>query len=314
MKDLDAVTELKLKNQKLFDLLDAYSGLDDEVKDAEGLTDRDRAIQSLYADNPDFRDDMRRIEALSLGTEKNPTPEIIVEGWVERGIIVDEFGASSAEAKLWLIDNKEVHQWALENGVLTDTGEDWNENILRLQVGYREDFDLYDSFGDRTSPNYIEGDIARANARRDLLFNEKGQITSFGTAYYTKQALGKDFPGNLIPDYIDWYSVDRKDYEDDWWLMEHEEFYNTMLDMGIWTEPRDFSKVPTREVYALYQTYQGLPSGNPRYDFRAKHPDLDAWLVLKFGYKPVAERGEAGTEPTPWETAEDVRRFQELFK
>lgn len=423
-RDLDVVTQLRLQHKALFDLLDAYSGLDDTIKDAEGLTAHDRAVQELYTNNPDFREDMRRIEALSEGTEESPTPEDIVEAWVDRGIIVDEFGASSAEAKLWLIDNKEVQQWALDKALLTDDGTDWNEPILRLLVQYRDDFDLYEGYGDMTSDNYISNDKQRADARHSLLFNGQG-MTSFGKAYYTREAssqgytesnwnayveysalpiwgswrerflldnssfykeytdtnignhplvdktkvrpLNRDriyqqfydefqswdetggmapkaienmrdeldtierggltfkearysvqaydngFPENLIDAYVEWYSVDRKDYEDDWWLMEHKEFYDTMFKLEIWTEPRDFSKVPTREVYALYQTYLGLPTGNPRYDFRAKHPDLDDWLVLKFGYKPIQDRGSAEAGPTPWEELEAVKRFKEQF-
>lgn len=259
MKDLDAVAELKLKNQHLFDLLEAYGGLDDTVKGPDGLTNRDRAIKALYADNPDFRDDTRRIEALNVGTEDNPTPESMVKGWVERGIIVDEFGSSSPEARLWLIDNKEVHQWALDNGLLTDTGEGWNENILRLQVAYQEDFQKYENYGDITSPLYIANDTARTDAREAMLF-EKGKMTSFGTAYYTISALQKEIPDNLVTTYVDYYGIRKREgvdysagwYEDDWFLMAHPDFYNTMLSMGLWTEPRDFSKVPTREVYKLY--------------------------------------------------------------
>jgi len=423
-RDPDAVTLLRLQNKGLFDLLDVYGGLDDEIKDADGLTARDRAVQELYTNNPDFRDDMRRIEALSEGTEEIPTPEDIVEAWVDRGIIVDEFGANSAEARLWLLDNQEAHQWALDHAVLTDDGTDWNEPVLRLLVQYRDDFDLYEAYGDITSDSYISNDDQRAEARRHLLFDDQ-EMTSFGKAYYTRnassqgysennwnayveysalpiwgswrerflldnsdfykeytdanignhplvdetkvrpvardkiylqfqdefqawdetggmapkaienmraeldaierggltfkearysvQAYDNGFPENLIDAYVEWYSTDRKDYEDDWWLMEHKEFYDTMYDLKIWTEPRDFSKVPTREVYALYQTYQGLPSGNPRYDFRAKHPDLDAWLVLKFGYKPISGRGDTEAPPTPWEEAAAAERFKELF-
>jgi len=322
MKDLDEVTELKLKNQKLFDLLDAYSGLDDEVKGADGLTDRDRAIQELYASNPDFRDDMRRIEALNVGTDKNPTPESIIEGWVERGQVVDEFGASSAETRLWLIDNKEVRQWALDNKLLTDDGSDWNENILRLQVGYREDFDLYDSYGDRTSPNYIEGDIPRETARKELLFNAQGQLTNFGTAYYTKKALQKDIPENLVITYVDYYGIRKKEgvdysktgwYDDDWYLLENKNFYDAMISLGLWQE-RDFTKVPTREVFKLYQTYYTKHEGEERLNFRAKHPELDDWLVLAKGYTSIKDKGNAEAEPTPWETQQDVERFKELFK
>lgn len=425
-RDLNTVTLLRLQHKGLFDLLDVYAGLDDEIKDADGLTARGRAVQELYANNPGFRDDMRRIEALSQGTEEEPTPPDIIEAWVDRGIIVDEFGANSAEARLWLLDNQEAHQWALGQALLTDDGTDWNEPILRLIVQYRDDFDLYEAYGDISSDNYVENDKQRAEARRRLLFNDQENITSFGRAYHTReassqgysegnwnpyveysalplwgswrerflldnpdfykeytdskignhplidktkvrpivrdriyqqfydefqawdetggmapkaiesmrgeldaierggltfkearysvQAYDNGFPENLIDDYVDWYSTDRRDYEDDWWLMDHPEFYKKMYDLEIWTEPRDFSKVPTREVWNLYQTYQGLPSGNPRYDFRAKHPDLDDWLVLKFGYKPISGRGDKEAPATPWEELQDVERFKELFK
>jgi len=292
-RELDEITKLKLKNTELFNLLDAYSGLDNEFKGPDGLTARGRAIQSLYTDNPDFRDDIRRIEALEVGTEKNPTPEDMVEGWVDRGKIVDEYGASSAEAKLWLIDNKEAHQWALESGLLSDTGEDWNEPILRLQVQYREQFDLYDAYGDRMSLNYISNDTQRADARRNLLFDNKGKITEFGTAYYTKKALEDKIPENLIPTYVDWFGIRKKEgvdysagwYEDDWYLIEHKDFYQTMLNMGIWTEQRDFTKVPTKEVYNLYKQYLDLPAkSDARKQLRIQYPILDAWLVFTKDY------------------------------
>jgi len=290
------VTELKLKNQHLSDLLDAYGGLDDTLKGPDGLTARDRAIKQLYLDNPDFREDQRRIEALNVGTKDNPTLESMIEGWVERGQIADEFGSSSAEMKLWLIDNREVHQWALENGLLSDTGEDWNENILRLEVNYREDFDKYDNYGKITSPLYIASDTARADAREAMLFSN-GKMTSFGVAHYTINALEMNLPENLVTTYVDYYGIRKKEgvdysagwYEDDWYLLEHKDFYQTMLSLGLW-QSRDFSKVPTREVYSLYQTYLTKDTGTPRLDFRGQHLDLDNWLVLAKGYTPVGNR------------------------
>jgi len=290
MKDLDAVSELKLKNQHLFDLLDAYGGLDDTLKGPDGLTARDRAIKGLYADNPEFRDDERRIQALDVGTKEHPTLDTMVEGWVERGQIADELGASSAEMKLWLIDNREVHQWALENGLLSDTGEDWNENILRLEVNYREDFDKYDALGNEASPSYIANDTARADAREAMLFSQ-GKMTSFGIASYTIDALQKNIPENLVTTYVDYYGIRKKEgvdysagwYEDDWYLLEHKDFYQTMLNLNLW-QSRDFSKVPTRQVYSLYQTYNTLPKGDARIDFRVQHPEFDAWLVYVKDY------------------------------
>jgi len=284
--------ELKVKNRKLFDLMDSYSDkdspqyLDDTFKGPDGLTARDIAIQRLYADNPDFKDDVRRIEALSEGTKENPTPDEIVEGWVERGQKVDEYGANSAEVKLWLIDNKGVHQWALDNKLLTDDGSDWNEPILRLDVQYGDKFDEYDAYDDKASPLYIADDTARGNKREAMLFDTKG-MTSFGVAYYTKEALKKDIPENLVNTYVGYYGVRKKEgvdysktgwYDDDWYLIENMDFYDTMVTMRLWQE-RDFSKVPTREVFNLYQTYYTKHEGQERITFRIQHPELDAWLV-----------------------------------
>jgi hypothetical protein len=296
MKDLDAVTELKLKNQHLFDLLEAYGGLDDTLKGPDGLTARDRAIKQLYLDNPDFRDDQRRIEALNVGTVTNPTLDTMIEGWVERGQVADEFGPSSAEMKLWLIDNKEVHRWALENGLLTDTGEDWNEDILRLQVNYSVDFDKYENYGDIKSPLYISNDGQRADAREAMLF-ENDKMTSFGVAYYTIGALQKNIPENLVTTYVDYYGIRKKEgvdystgwYEDDFFILEHPDFYNAMVSLGLW-EARDFSKVPTRQVFALYQKYLTLPKGEARLTFRVENKALDDWLVLAKGYTPAGNR------------------------
>ena len=68
-------------------------------------------------------------------------------------------------------------------------------------------------------------------------------------------------------------------YEDDWYLMEHPEFYQEAMSLGL-LNPKDFSKVPGREVYALYQEYQRLPLGKARTEFRKAHSDLDTWGKL----------------------------------
>ena len=101
-------------------------------------------------------------------------------------------------------------------------------------------------------------------------------------------------------------------YGDDWWLMERMDFYNTMVAMGLWEE-RDFSKVPTKEVFALYKTYRGIPKGAPQYNYRARFPDLDAWGVIAKGWKPIEERGKKEVPKTEWEKLEEARRFKELF-
>jgi hypothetical protein len=104
------------------------------------------------------------------------------------------------------------------------------------------------------------------------------------------KAMDVEFPETLIEDWVEWYGQSRSGYEDDWWLQEHKGFCDAMLEWRIWTEPRDFSKVPTRAVWNLYESYLNLATGQPRLDFRAQNPSLDAWLVLSKGYTPVGDR------------------------
>jgi hypothetical protein len=230
-------------------------------------------------------------------------PKEFVTNYFEFMEISDEFGPTSAEAKLYKLDNSEYFAWGLEQGIWTDDGSDWNEDILRLQVNYQEDFDKYENYGDIKSPLYISNDGQRADAREAMLF-ENDKMTSFGVAYYTINALQKNIPENLVTTYVDYYGIRKKEgvdysagwYEDDWFLMSHPEFYQAMLNLGIWTEPKDFSKVPTKEVYELYQEYSGLrdstgkPDKQARLNFRHEHPDLDNWLVLAQGLTPVGDR------------------------
>jgi len=68
--------------------------------------------------------------------------------------------------------------------------------------------------------------------------------------------------------------------------MEHEGFYQAMVDRGLWKE-KDFTKVPTREVWEKYGYYSTLAEGTARMEYRLQHPDLDDWLVLAKGYKPA---------------------------
>jgi len=335
--------------------------------------------------------------SLSGQTAKNQ-----VELWVERGRIVDEYGGSSSEAKVWLIDNPEVHQWALDNGILTDDGKDWNEDVLRINVEWREQdkfynelsaegdaranylrdnpdyriarrqrdfyfldipsprktdsvrdryvdfyelsskgyikehylldnpelyailtdpeimgdnvrdeidqtkvpdkrydqiymefqdlFEEWESYGQGTSPNYISDKERRAEVREGLLIRNP----DFQKARWEQDAyllfIGQE---EFVPDYVGYKGITAKGkpswekywFEDDWYLMEHPEFYKEMVDKGEW-QPKDFSKVPPRDVYKMYLVYDQIIGSAEmgkiaaRREFRRSHPKLDAWLFL----------------------------------
>ncbi len=112
-------------------------------------------------------------------------------------------------------------------------------------------------------------DFARDRLRR--IAHEKllpQQFVDNYADYFTILFEGK--PTLLSPDW----------YEDDWYLMENKGFYDQMVKQGLWkSDYKNFDKVPSRGVFELYQTYIALPQGRPRYDYRAAHSDLDAWLV-----------------------------------
>jgi len=112
-------------------------------------------------------------------------------------------------------------------------------------------------------------------------------------------------------------------YEDDWYLIEHPEFYREMLALRdadgkpVWdkkAKDKQLSKAPTREVHALYKEYTDLITGKPREDFRWEHRDLDKWGQLVFGWKSITEKGRRAALTPQERLAEDVRAMEERLK
>src|SRR4030042_3269290 len=99
-------------------------------------------------------------------------------------------------------------------------------------------------------------------------------------------------PDDQIENYVAYNSLSKVqsplgNYEDDWFLIEHPDFYKFIKQSQDW-QTRDFRNVPSREVFALYQRYYGLSEyGTAREDFRRAHKELDDWLVQAKGLKKV---------------------------
>ena len=327
-----ASLELKVKNRELYDKLASYSDkdspnyLDDKIKDAEGLTARDRAIKDLKAKNPEWVDDMRRIEAI-----ENMADDKTKEAWVERGKLIDRFSAGSSEAMLWLVEHPDVHKWALAQELLEDDGSDWNVPVLRINVRWRKQDEEYnriaDSFKYITNPDERADKIAQA--RKDFLaknprYNED-RYRRDAYSFTGPAPFYKKFPDNQVETYVQWHTnpalekppnwkTDKKTdlwYEDDWWLLEHKDFYKAMLDIGLWKEERDFSKVPTREVFKKYLYYLKLGTDANRKIYRTENLDLDAWGVSKFGWKSITEQNIRSELTAAERRAEDFAIWME---
>ena len=163
--------ELKIEHRSLFEQYDALE------------TDEDRA--KLKTDNPAWVDDMRRIEAI-----EHEAPDVTIDAWVDRGEVVDEFSAGSSEAKVWLLDNPEVHEWAIDQGLLTDDGSDWNENVLRLNVEM---------------------------SKLDEESEEFKQLEIKKRAYQT-------VPEGMVDQYVEYYNLPEAGYRRERYLIENPEF------------------------------------------------------------------------------------------
>ena len=274
--------ELKIKHRNLYE---QYDGL---------TTDEERA--KLKADNPEWVDDMRRIEAI-----EHDAPVTYDEKWVERGRLVDEFSANSSEVKWWLWNNRGVWEWAREQELLTDDGSDWPYiKVIEINVKWRKQDKAYEAFTtDDEREAYLTKNLPYFKARK------------------TRDAYSiEEFPENQINTYVEWHTDSKLKrptgmdegapwYEDDWWLMGHPEFHDAMVKTGQWKQKRDFLKVPSREVFRLYQIYQNLASTQAKLDFRARQPELDQWGQLAFGWKPIEDRGSASS---------NIGRFLEMSK
>lgn len=302
-----ASLELKVKNRPIStqydDLSDQNSAtyIADEKKRAE-------AVAKLKTDNPVFVDDLRRIEAIEKGTDKVPTPDTIIKNHVDYGKIQDVpgVGSSSAESMLFRVDNPEYNKWRMDADVWGDQTlkpvDETKIPVWRIEVKNRTLDTEYKALIDEEAKTaYLQ---SHPEYYRDLKRID---------------AYNKGFTGDIVETYADYYTQDLKGYEDDWFLMEHKEFYDKMVEIGGW-QPKDFSKVPTREVSALYDTYETLTLGQARMDYRLAHPDLDAWLVSAKGMKPATKKTTTTTTKkttttagTPWEEFAKVKRFMSLF-
>ena len=75
--------------------------------------------------------------------------------------------------------------------------------------------------------------------------------------------------------------------------------------------------MPTREVFDKYLEYLKLSLGDRRTYYRSTNLDLDAWLVLKFGYTSIVDREvpEELPEEEPRDILEEqLREMEEKLK
>jgi len=180
-------------------------------------------------------------------------PENITDDYFKYLELSDQYSSNSSEVKLFRLEHPEFNQWGID-------AYGWSESSLQ-----GEDIDM------------LRLKVELKNLTPDT--------PEYKAASYKIKALENEMPQHLVDTYVDWYANPRKGYEDDWFLMENKEFYDVMVDKGIW-QPRDFSKIPSRDEARLLEYYDGLDA-NKRLSERCQDEKLDAVLVKFKGLEPA---------------------------
>jgi len=187
--------------------------------------------------------------------------------------------------------------------------------------GYRRDRLLYDTRGNLTPFGELMRDvkgitITPFNEIPDVRYDELLEIEDRTQAEEWEMNAYKLFIGKeqYVDIYMGYKDIKEKGkpagqtywFDDDWYLMDNPEFYKEMVRIKAMT-PKDFSKVPPRDVFKLYLMYDsiiatpGITKAEGRRDVRRRYPKLDAWLFLIGAVNETIEEYDVSAGLTPTE-------------
>jgi len=239
--------EINIKNRTLNEQYDGYSDRNSRwyIADPDA---RENARKEFRENNPEWVDDRKRIEVYN-----NNGNETILTEWVEHDRIQRQFGASSPEAKLYLIDHPETFEWAVDNGLLEDEGKDWNIPVLRINAQYRQQDEYYNSIqnDDPRIQAQLREDYLNANPEYRIARIERDGLELGIT---TPNLLNEWTEYNQLPEYGYW----RKRY-----LKEHPELFGEVTRLqkekgrSVW-ETIEPDKIPAAEYDQIYEQYKDL--------------------------------------------------------
>lgn len=167
-------------------------------------------------------------------------PEDIADSYFEYLETSDQYGSQSPQIKLMLYNNDELRKYLSRARIDTDP------RILQFNVDWYEENNLYDSYSDTESENYIPVDRMRANAR-DILktrTNESGE--TYGEALRRVEAIRKEIPDEYINDYIYYYEHLSETLERKIWLLDNDDYYN---DIWLGLLGREPVSLPKQSIY-----------------------------------------------------------------
>lgn len=169
---------------------------------------------------------------------KDLMPEKITPDYFDYQDILKDFSASSSEALLYRLEHPEFNDWAY------DTTPDNNIEVLRINVKYREEDDIYDGFN--------TGDISYT----ELQSQEEAYLIEnpeYAEARIRRNGYDSKIPEEWIDTYVAYVNSDYKGNKRVAWLKNHYDFYLAVKDLLSW-QPLRYSS-----SYTLGGGGYGLP-------------------------------------------------------
>ena len=241
---------LKVDNRALIEQKESYSDKegsdfkDDTIKNTDGLTERDIAIQVFYDDNPGFRED-----ELSIKAYDNDVPnDMTLDEYVDLGLIADAFGDNSSEVKKFKLEHPELFAWG-QNVFGWDDGKAWNKRILDLQVDYRKDFEAYDK-------------LTTEEDRQAMKYTDDNKLTPFGIAHYTVDARSLGYSESQWNQHIEFSEQPTWGSWRDRWLVDPNnsvyaaEYYNKDIGGHVPMHPDDIANIKPEIYDQLYLDFK----------------------------------------------------------
>ncbi len=297
------VIRLNVKMRKLDEQYDELS--------TEG-TVRDDFLKS----HPEYNDDRRRRTMFGLDASDE-----LVKEFVDYGHVIDEFSSGSSQAKLFRIDHPDLSKFGEDEDTLGwEKLKESDIPVWRIDVEFETQDNEYQAILDR-----IEDSVEQTRATDAYLLANP----EYHKKRFEREAIRLEF--TRVDEYVDWYTdpiLRRPDdydaslpfYEDDWYLMEHIDFYKAMLEAEIFTTRRDFRLVPDRAVGKKYIEYLSIKNNQSARDqYRIDNSDLDEWGVsVGIWVRTMSEKRrreeQTATERFEEKEAEDVRKRREALR
>ncbi|KKL44622.1 hypothetical protein LCGC14_2363830, partial [marine sediment metagenome] len=318
---LSVLENVKTGKSNRLNIIKAIDLLTEDIRLDEGSRHRYRiagkeTIAKYYQEAVDNFKDARAILIAALPETR---PVDLVELYVEYGRLTDEWGSNSPQAKLYRFDHPNLQAFGeRENTFGWETINQDDVPIWAIDAEFWSEDQDYQAILDK-----FEDPVKQGEAIDALLKTHPG----YNIGRRRREALRIGWLGQpyIINNYIEWHtdsSLKRPDdreaslpfYEDDWYLMEHPEFYQAMLKAEIFTTRRDFRLVPMkngkpdRVVGKKYIEYLLIKFNQSERDqFRLDNPDLDEWGVSVGIWTLTMSEKRRRAGRTPGEkTAEEV--------